>query len=210
LLFCTIRRVIPVKEVMVGILTGKVFRKRVDDPSDSTWCIGTMETGEKGTIPDDPTLIEDDYFSHRQPRFEIVTPPQTTCRGAQTVPMPKTEADSPIDSPDTIPKTRTTPGKPLPSGPSVYDDDGEWSGRGASFSYQNSLKDLPPVLQGPKSAPLPPVTEDRVLPPPQYRQDTSHHRHSVSGSSRTSSHTGSLGSVVSGAPLLGGHPPERK
>ena len=206
-LFCTIRRVIPVKEVLVGILTGKAFRKRLDEPPDTTWCIGTMEAGEKNITDDVAIVASDDYFALRQPKFEIVNPPDqavaaTTPQTAQKVPTPRTNF-VPADLPSVIPRST----KPLPTAPSIYSED-EGSDHGSSFSRQSSFRRLPPVPQGPRSAPLLPVSERRESPPPPYRPDSSQHRYSISG---THSHTGSFDSVISDTPLLGvNRPPEKK
>jgi len=212
-LFCTIRRVIPVKEVLVGIFTGKAFRKRVDEPQDTTWCIGTMEAGEKDITADVAVVASDDYFALRQPKFEIVTPPDqaaatTTTRTAQNVPTARTENVVPIDPPNTTIPTRRF-AKPLPTAPSVHSED-EGSDRSSSFSHQSSFRKLPPVPRAPRSAPLLPVTEKRDSPPPPYRPDSSQHRYSISGAVQTHSHTGSYDSVVSDTPLLGVNRPSEE
>jgi len=214
-LFCTIRRVIPVKEVLAGIFTGKVFRKRVDEPQDTTWCIGTMEAGEKDITSDIAVVANDDYFALRQPKFEIVAPPDqpvavTTTQTAQKVLTLRTEGVVPTDPPAVAFRvSRLT--KPLPTAPSVQSEDSEGSRHDTSFSRQSSFRKLPPVPQGPRSAPLLPVSERRESPPPPYRPGSSQHRCSISETVRTHSHIGSYDSVVSDTPLLGGnHPPDKK
>jgi len=217
-LFCTIRRVIPVKEVVKGIFTGKVFRKREDEPTDSTWCIGTLEVGEK----DDVSIVaSDDYFALRQPKFEIITPPQVavplplpdqpvaepTTQTAPTFPVPRTEDAISMDAPK-IPPLRIHR-KPLPIEPSIHDEEGDGSDSHTSFSPQSSLRKLPTVP--PKSAPLRSITENGDSPPPPYLPGGSHHRYSVSISARSHSYAGSYDSVVSDTPLLRGpRPPEKK
>lgn len=73
-LFCTIRRVIPVKEVAKEFFTGQIFRTQEESPGDTAWCIGSLETGEKCISDDKLSLpVNDDYSALRQPKFEIVT-----------------------------------------------------------------------------------------------------------------------------------------
>ena len=214
MLFCSIRRVIPVREVLLGILTGKAFRKRVDEPQDTTWCIGTMEAAEKDIMPDVALAPNDDYFALRQPKFEIVAPPDqpvaaVTAQTAQKVPTPRTEDVVPTD-PLRIAVPTSRSAKPLPTAPSVYGES-EGSDHSSSFSRQSSFRKLPPVPQGPRSAPLLPVSERRESPPPPYRPGSSQHRYSISRTARSHSHTGSYDSVVSDTPLLrGNRPPEKK
>jgi len=213
-LFCTIRKVIPVKEVLIGVLTGKAFQKRVDEPEDPTWCIGTMEAGGKHDTLDIAIAADDDYFALRQPKFEIVAPPDQpvavpTTQTAQNVLAPRTENVAPTDPPIiTVPVPRSRLNKPLPTPPSVYSED-EGSDQGTSISRQSSFRKLPPVPKGPRSAPLLHVFGERESPPPPYWPSSSQRRHSISGAARTHSHTGSYDSVVSD-PLLGENCPSEK
>ena len=211
MLFCTIRRVIPVRRVLVGLFTGKAFQKREAEPTDSTWCIGTLESGEKDVSTDVALLANDDYFALRQPEFEIVnplsaTPPDqavatTAIQTAQTVAIPRSEDVVRTEFPKpTFPKSRLSPRKPLPIEPSMLSED-EGPDLRTSFARQSSCRRLPPI---PLTAPLPIFLNRRESPPPPHRPGSSHQRYSVSGSAQTHSRTGSYDSVTSDTPLMSG------
>lgn len=217
ILFCTIRRVIPIKEVATGLLNGKIFQPQEPSSTDSTWCIGSMESGEKHISAALSLPADNDYFALRQPKFEIVSPPpaahspdravtETPAQTSETAPTHKTGLVVHVDPPKpTVPKTRLIPRKPLPAEPSIHSEDGDGSDRFTSFSRQSSFRRLPPIPQGPQPVALPPFVEKRGTPPPPYRPGSSHDRQSsVSGPVRSHSHSRSYDSVVSDASSMSG------
>ena len=217
MLFCTIRRVIPVREVAAALFTGKIFRAQEKSSAETTWCIGSMETGEK-RIPADLSLpTSDDYFVLRQPKFEIVTPPpavlpaytvpSVTAQITQLTPTFRTEVVVHADSPQPpIPRTRSN-SRPLPREPSICSDGGEGYDRSSSFSRQSLVRRLPPIPRGPQSTTLPSVIEKKETPPPPYLPAIAHGRqYSVSSSAPSHNHSSSLDSVtsdISGSTLFG-------
>lgn len=135
MLFCTIRRVIPIRDVATALLAGRVFQKQEKPSTDTTRCAGPMETGEKRTSAGLPG----DYFALRQPKFEIITPPAVlpdriltsmTTQTAQLAPTIRMAGVARANSPRT-PRTR---GGPLPRESSIYSEDGEGSDRSPSLS----------------------------------------------------------------------------
>ncbi|KAF9653007.1 hypothetical protein BDM02DRAFT_3183333 [Thelephora ganbajun] len=215
-LFCTIRRVIPIKEVAVALFTGKAFRKQEVSSTDTTWCIGSLKADEERISTNLSLPTNDDYFILRQPKFEIVTPlpavlpdktaTPMTAQFIQPVPMFGTEAVVHADpSPRSpIPRTRSISRRPLPVEPSIYSEDSEEYDRSSSFSRQSSIRRLPPIPQGSRPAALPPIVEKRDSPPPSYRSITTHTRQcSASSSVPSHSHSASLDSVTSGSSISG-------
>jgi len=206
-LFCTIRRVIPIREVATALFTGKVFRAQEKSSTETTWCIGSLETGEKRAPTNRSLPTTNDYFVLRQPKFDIVTPPpavlpdQTptpvTVKIPQLTPTIRTEDVAHADSPQPpIHRTRPIPRKPLPREPSIYSDDGE----GSSFSRNGSVRRLPPIPRGPR--PLPSVVEKPETPPPlHHRAMTCSRQNSVASSH---SHSASLNSVASDTSSMSG------
>ncbi|KAF9792980.1 hypothetical protein BJ322DRAFT_91315 [Thelephora terrestris] len=195
-LFCTIRRVIPVKEVAKALFTGQIFRTGENPPTDSTWFIGTLEAGGNDIADDLSLPVDDNYFVLRQPKFEIVTlPPPAVLSNGPVMPRASkqtarlsltvnTEAVVHTDTRSPLPRTRSIPRKPLPR--DVYD-------RSPSVFRQGSTRKLPPVPQGPRAPTLPSVIERRETPPPPYRPITAHnHRPSASRSVSSHSHSNSL------------------
>lgn len=214
-LFCTIRRVIPVREVTAALFTGKIFRTQEKSSGGTTWCIGSMETGEKRISADLSLPTSDDHFILRQPKFEIVTPPpavlsahtvpSVTAQTAQPAPTIRAEVIVHADSPKRpIPRTRST-SRPLPREPSICSDNSEGYDRSSTFS--RSIRRLPPIPRGPRSVALPSVIEKRETSPPPYLPATAHGRqYSVSNSAPFHSHSPSLHSVasdMSGSTLFG-------
>ena len=179
ILFCTIRRVIPIGEVAMGLFTGKVFRSQEVSSGETTWCIGSMETGEKERISANLSLVtSDDCFILRQPKFEIVTPPPialpdktmipTAARTAQTIRTCGLDAAARVGPQELpIPRTRSTQRRPLPREPSIRGEDGEGSDRSSS-SHRSSIRRLPPIPQSPQPAALLSIVEGRGTPHPPY------------------------------------------
>ena len=206
-LFCTIRRVIPIREVTTALFTGKVFQPQEKSPTDSTWCIGTLETGEECDSTDISLPPDNDYFALRQPKFEIVVPPLTvlpdqavtltTTQTTQVAPTHRAEIVVHVNLPRTpIPRTKSIPRKPLPREPSICDEDNEGYDRSSSFSCQKPIRRLPPIPH--RSRPV-------ASTPPPYRSAATHSRqYSVSRFVPSHSHSRSLDSVVSDTPLMSG------
>lgn len=197
--------------------TGKAFRSQGASSTDTTWCIGCAENGEKERISADLSLAtNDDCFILRQPKFEIVTPPaavlrdrpvtSTTVQTAQVIPTHGMDAAVRVDLPRTpIQRTRPAQRKPLPREPSALSEDGEGYVRSSSSSYRSSIRRLPPIPQSPRPAALPSVVEEREILPPSYRSVTTHsRRYSVLRSIPSHSHSGSLDSVASDVSLMSG------
>lgn len=215
-LFCVIRRVIPVKEVAKALFTGQIFRTQENSPTDSTWFIGTMEIMEDG-ISDDLSLpIDDDHFVFRQPKSEILTLPPpavlpikfvTPTASKQMARPPitiSTEAVFYLDPRSPPPKVKLIPRKPSPR-ESVYSGDGKGRDRSSSISRQGSTRKLPPIPQGPRAAALPSVVQRQETPPPPYRPTTAHNnKSSVSRSVPSHSHSNSLDSIASDSSLISG------
>jgi hypothetical protein len=208
-LFCTIRRVIPVKEVAAALFTGKIFRAQEKSSGETTWCIGSMEAGEKRTSADLSLPTSNDHFVLRQPKFEIITPPPAVhcAHTIQPVPVIRTEAVFHADAPQSPVSGATSISRPLPREPSICSDDGEGCDRSSSFSRQSSIRRLPPVPHGPQSTVLPSVIEKRETPPPPYLPAKAHSRQHV-GSSSAPSHSrspsrDSVASDMSGSTLFG-------
>lgn len=215
-LFCTIRRVIPVKEVAKALFTGQVFRARESSPTDLTWFIGSLEAGEK-CPSDDPSLqADDDIFILRQPKFEIVAPPQAVHSGKtvmsmaqrQTMRLPlaiNTEVVSHTDPQPPRPKTRTVSRKLLPREHSIHSDDGKDQDRPSPIPRQGSIRKLPPIPQGYRATTLPPVSENQGNPPPHYRPTmTNNDQSSVTRPVPSRSRSESIGSTVSDTSLISG------
>ena len=156
----------------------------------------------------------DDYFILRQPKFEIITPPQAvlpdhaippvTVQTTRLTPTIRTEVVVHADSPQyPIPRTRLNL-RPLPREPSTYSD-GEGYGRSSSFSRPSSMRRLPPVPRGPRPTVLPSVVEERGNLPPPYPPVTAHYsRYSVSSSVPSHSYSTSIDSTASGPSLMSG------
>jgi len=208
-LFCTIRKVIPIREVTTALFTGKVFQTQEKSPTDSTWFIGSMETGEKRFTIDLSPPASNDIFVLRQPKFDIITPPpavlpdegaipttaQTAHLNATTGRWVMVRANSPEIS---IAGTRTIPRGSLPRESSIYSKDGGGYDRSSSFSHQSSIRRLPPIPRGPQSTALPPVIETQRTLPPSSLPVTSHSReYSVSRSAPSHTHSRSFDSVAS-------------
>lgn len=168
-----------------------------------------MEAGEKRISADLPLPANIDYFVLRQPEFEIDTPPPPAVLPAHTVPSvtvqttqlaPTFRAEVVVhaDPPQRpIPRTRSI-SRPLPREPSICSDDVEGSDRSSSFSRQSSIRRLPSIPRGPRSAALPSVIEKRETPPPPYLPAVAHsRRYSVSGPTPSHSHSSSIDSVAS-------------
>lgn len=212
-LFCTIRRVIPVREVAAALFTGKIFRTQEKPSAETIWCIDSMETGEECISADLSLPTSDDHFVLRQPKFEIVTSPSGVLHAhpvpsltTQLAPMKRTEDVVHADSsqrPD--PKTGLI-SRPLTREPSICSDGGEGHDRSSSFS-QSSVRRLPPLPSSPRSAALPSAIKKQETPPPPYLPTTAYSRQcSVSSSPLPHTHSSSLDSVVSdisGSTLFG-------
>lgn len=220
-LFCTIRRVIPVKEVAKALFTGQVFRARESSPTDSTWFIGSLEAGEK-CPPDDPAFqADDDVFILRQPKFEIVAPPQAIySRGAvismaqrQTARLSLTINTRPVAHTDPQappPKIRMVSRKPLQREPPTYGEDGKVQDYPSPISRQSSIRKLPPIPQDSGATTLSSVSENRGDLPLPYHPTMTHDNQlqitrSVSSRSRPESPDSTVSdtSLISGSTLLG-------
>lgn len=209
-LFCTIRRVIPVKQVTKALFTGRIFQKQENAVGDETWFIGTLETGEKGVSRNLSVPTTDDYFVLRQPKFEIVTPPPAVLREKKALSValrPSLTVNTSVfvhaDPQPPLPKLKTIPRKPLPS---IYSEDDKTLGRTPStVSRQGSIRRLPPIPQGLKTATLPSVSEKwESAPPPYCPTPTVSRRPSVSSPASSHSHSESLDSVGSDTSFMSG------
>ena len=202
----------------MALFTGKIFQpQEVSSTDTTTWCIGTMEIGEKDRISADLSLpTNNDYFALRQPKFEIVTPPpvvlsdqiagSTTVRTGQVVPTDGTNVVVHADFSITpIPRTRSVQRKPLPTEPLIYSGGREEYNRFSSSSHQSSIRRLPPIPRGPRPVTLLSFMEEQETPPPSYRSTRTHgRRRSVSNSVPSHNYSGSLDSVVSDVSLVSG------
>lgn len=214
-LFCTIRRVIPVKEVAKALFTGRIFHTKEDSSGDTTWCVGSLETGEKCTS-DAP--VDDDYFVLRQPKFEIVAPPPAVLPKKIVMPttprqiaqlsltVSKEVAFHPGPQPPSLRTARSIPRKPLPREYSAHSEDVESHGHGhSSVSRQGSARRLPPIPGGPRTPTFPTVVEKWETSPPPCRPTTTVGRQSSASRSLPSqSRSGSLDSAVSDSSLISG------
>jgi len=201
-LFCTIRRVTPIREVATALFTGRVFQKQEKSLTD-------MGTGEKRISAD----LSNDYFALRQPKVEIVAPPpavlhdntltSTTTQAAQLTPAIGTEGVVHANSPQP-PRTRSIPRKPLPREPSIYGEGGEGYDR-SPLPRQSLIRRLPSIPRGSRPGPLPSVAEKWESPPPPHRSSTPHsEQYSFLSSVPSHGHSGSLDSVASDLSLLSG------
>jgi hypothetical protein len=166
-LFCTIPRVIPVKEFAKALFTGQIFRTHQKSPGDTTWCIGTLESGER-CISDHELSIpaNDDHFVLRQPKFEIVTPPPVLLPNEVVLPtaLRQTARLSLAVSGEIVvhpvlrsPPPRTTgsiPRKPLPREYHIHSEDAESNGHSPA-PCQGSTRRTPSISQGPRTPTLP-------------------------------------------------------
>ena len=188
-LFCTIRRVIPVKEVAIALFTGRIFRAQEESHGDTTWCIGSLETGQKCISDSELSLpVNDNDFMLRQPKFENVTPPPAALLDKIVIPPPR--------------RARSIPRKPLPREYLIPNEDADGHDH-SPIPRQGLARRLPPIPQRPRTPVLPSVVEIRGTPPPPYRPITTLHRQSQASRSVSShSRKGSLDSVTSDFSLI--------
>ena len=200
-LFCTIRRVLPIKEVAIGLLTGRIIRQKAKPQAEATWFIGSVEDGEKLKPVEIVPAATTDAFLLRQPKFEIIVPPQAVLpnhvvpqvaeRTTRQVPVTKTEVTiktEVIAHADSPPKI-TPPPRPLPRKPPVHDDDG--GGRDpSSFSHGSLIRKLPPV---PRSGTLPSIVENQESVPASAPDN----QYSISRSAPSHGHSLFLSSITS-------------
>lgn len=197
-LFCTIRRVVPVKEVAKALFTGRVFRQHAD--SDTSWCVGSLEIKEDD-VPDDLESFQtnDSHLASHQLKFVVVAPPITL---PSSVVVPATESWQTarrslivdtvhIDPRSPLLRAKSIPRKPLPRELSIYDE------YGASRDCHSPIpeKEYPPIPQGYQTGTLTSVAETREHLPPAYCQTMIQTLRSGPISSRN--HSGSPDPVLS-------------
>jgi hypothetical protein len=196
--FCTIRRVLPVKEVARTLFTGRI-RAQVKSPGDTTWYIGSLEAGEKSVSDSDLSLpVNDDYFVLRLSKFEIVTPPPVVlpnkivvipsapwnvARLSFRVSTEVVVRSGPWSPPPR--RTRSIPWGPLPHEYPIHDEDAEGHGH-SPIPHQGPARRLPPIPQGPQTPILSSVVEKRETPPPPCRPITTLGRQSPASRSVSS------------------------
>ena len=200
-LFCTIRRVIPIREVVKALFTGQVFRTREESPTETTWNVGSLESGKKCTSDGALLPANDGLFVFRQTKFDIINPspallPDRVARpmiSHQTVRLsfPISTEVVHTNPPSPLPKARSIPRKPVPNESLIYSEEGESHDRTPSSSRQDSIRKPPPVLQGPRTVVLSPGLENRGTPLPHHPTTSQSRRYSVSGSTPSHGHSDS-------------------
>jgi len=186
LLFCTIRRVIPIKEVTIGLVTGRIFRQKEKPQTEATWFAGSIEDGEKPESVSIVPAATEDAFLLRQPKFEIIIPPQAV--------LPNHES----------PPRTTSFSRPSPEEPSIYGD-GDERHDPSSFSRDRFIRKLPPVPRVPRPGALPSIAEGGESPLAPYCPATTRGgQYSVSRSAPAHSHSLSLDSTASDTTAISG------
>lgn len=186
LLFCTIQRVIPIKEVTIGLVTGRIFQRQEKSLTEASWFAGSIEDGEK---PESITIVPaatEDSFLLRQPKFEIIIPPQAV--------LPNHES----------PPRTTSLLRPSLGEPAIYGD-GDERCEPSSFSRDRFIRKLPPIPRVPRPGALPPIAESEESPlAPYCPAATRGGQHSVSKSARAHNHSLSIDSTTSDTTKISG------